>query len=48
MKELAPAKPMIPGAEGALRVKTGERVRTYFGDIGHNFASSFHVIGSIF
>ena len=32
----------------ALRVKTGERVRIYFGDIGPNLASSFHVIGSIF
>lgn len=32
----------------ALRVKTGERVRIYFGDIGPNLPSSFHVIGSIF
>ncbi len=32
----------------ALHVKTGERVRIYFGDIGPNLASSFHVIGSIF
>ncbi|MGI9115431.1 MAG: multicopper oxidase domain-containing protein [Chthoniobacterales bacterium] len=32
----------------ALHVKTGERVRIYFGDIGPNLVSSFHVIGSIF
>ncbi len=34
--------------DNALRVKTGERVRIYFGDIGPNLVSSFHVIGSIF
>ncbi len=34
--------------DNALHVKTGERVGIYFGDIGPNLASSFHVIGSIF
>jgi nitrite reductase (NO-forming) len=32
----------------ALRVKTGERVRIYFGNIGPNLDSSLHVVGSIF
>jgi copper-containing nitrite reductase len=31
-----------------LQVKTGERVRIYFGNAGPNFASSFHVVGAIF
>ncbi len=34
--------------DNALRVKTGERVRIYFGNIGPNLASSLHVVGSIF
>lgn len=33
---------------GALKAKTGERVRIYFGNIGPNLISSFHVIGEIF
>ncbi len=32
----------------ALKAKTGERVRIYFGNIGPNLISSFHVIGEIF
>ncbi len=31
----------------ALRAKTGERVRIYFGDAGPNFFSSFHIIGTV-
>ena len=34
--------------EGALKAKTGERVRIYFGNAGPNLISSFHVIGEIF
>jgi nitrite reductase (NO-forming) len=34
--------------EGALKVKVGDRVRIYFGNIGPNKISSFHVIGTIF
>jgi nitrite reductase (NO-forming) len=32
----------------ALKAKTGDRIRIYFGNIGPNSASSFHVIGEIF
>jgi nitrite reductase (NO-forming) len=32
----------------ALQAKVGDRVRIYFGNIGPNSASSFHVIGEIF
>jgi copper-containing nitrite reductase len=32
----------------ALQVKTGERVRIYFGNAGPNLDSSFHVVGTIF
>lgn len=35
-------------AEGALKAKTNERVRIYFGNGGPNLISSFHVIGEIF
>ncbi len=35
-------------AEGRLKAKTGETVRIYFGNIGPNLISSFHVIGEIF
>lgn len=31
----------------ALQVKTGERVRLYFGNAGPNLVSSFHVIGTV-
>jgi len=34
--------------DGALTAKTGERVRIFFGNIGPNLISSFHVIGEIF
>ena len=34
--------------EGALKAKTGEQVRIYFGNAGPNLISSFHVIGEIF
>ena len=34
--------------DGALKAKTGERVRMFFGNAGPNFISSFHVIGEIF
>lgn len=34
--------------KGALKAKTGERVRIYFGNAGPNLLSSFHVIGTIF
>lgn len=40
-----------PGAltgEGTLKAKTGETIRLYFGNIGPNSASSFHIIGEIF
>lgn len=33
---------------GALKAKVGETVRIYFGNIGPNSASSFHIIGEIF
>ena len=32
----------------ALKAKTGDRIRIYFGNIGPNSASSFHIIGEIF
>jgi len=34
--------------DNALEAKTGDRIRIYFGNIGPNSASSFHVIGEIF
>ena len=34
--------------DGALKVKTGDRVRIFFGNIGPNKISSFHIIGTIF
>ena len=34
--------------DGALKAKTGERVRIFFGNAGPNLISSFHVIGEIF
>lgn len=33
---------------GALKAKVGDRVRVYFGNIGPNKISSFHIIGTIF
>jgi nitrite reductase (NO-forming) len=34
--------------EHPLRAKTGETIRVYFGVGGPNFASSFHIVGTIF
>ena len=34
--------------EHAIKAKTGERVRIFFGNAGPNLLSSFHVIGEIF
>jgi len=34
--------------ENALKVKVGEKVRIFFGNIGPNGISSFHIIGEIF
>ncbi len=34
--------------DGALTASVGETVRVYFGNIGPNAASSFHIIGEIF
>jgi nitrite reductase (NO-forming) len=34
--------------DNALQANVGDRVRIYFGNIGPNSASSFHVIGEIF
>ncbi len=35
-------------SDGALKAKTGERIRIFFGNAGPNLISSFHVIGEIF
>jgi nitrite reductase (NO-forming) len=49
-----PTYVLFNGAEGALtgdhalRAKTGERVRIFFGNGGPGLASNFHVIGEIF
>jgi len=34
--------------EGALKAKTSDKVRVYFGNAGPNLISSFHIIGTIF
>jgi nitrite reductase (NO-forming) len=34
--------------DNALKAKVGETVRIYFGNIGPNGISSFHIIGEIF
>ena len=34
--------------KNALKVKVGEKVRIFFGNIGPNGISSFHIIGEIF
>ena len=34
--------------ENALTAKVGDKIRIYFGNIGPNSASSFHIIGEIF
>ncbi len=34
--------------ENALKVKVGEKIRIFFGNIGPNGISSFHIIGEIF
>ena len=49
-----PTYVVFNGRQGALmgpnvlKAKVGERIRIYFGNIGPNSASSFHVIGEIF
>lgn len=39
---------LMPGSGSPLKAKVGETVRIYFGNIGPNLVSSFHVIGEIF
>ena len=39
---------LLPGSGSPLKAKVGETVRIYFGNIGPNLVSSFHVIGEIF
>ena len=39
---------LMPGSGSPLKAKVGETVRIYFGNIGPNLISSFHVIGEIF
>jgi nitrite reductase (NO-forming) len=34
--------------ENALKAKVGENIRRYFGNIGPNGVSSFHIIGEMF
>jgi len=34
--------------DGSLKAKVGDRVRIFFGNIGPNLISSFHIIGEIF
>ena len=34
--------------EGALKAEVGDDIRLYFGNIGPNLVSSFHVIGEMF
>jgi nitrite reductase (NO-forming) len=34
--------------ENAIKAKVGDKIRIYFGNIGPNLVSSFHVIGTIF
>ena len=38
----------LVGTNNALKAKTGERVRIFFGNAGPNLISSFHLIGEIF
>lgn len=39
---------LMPDGGAPLKAKVGETVRIYFGNIGPNLVSSFHVIGEIF
>lgn len=39
---------LMPDSGRPLKAKVGETVRIYFGNIGPNLVSSFHVIGEIF
>ncbi len=39
---------LMPESGTPLKAKVGETVRIYFGNIGPNLVSSFHVIGTIF
>ena len=41
-------KPGILTGDGALQATVGETVRMYYGNIGPNSISSFHIIGEIF
>lgn len=39
---------LMPESGSPLKAKVGEKVRIYFGNIGPNLVSSFHVVGEIF
>ncbi|MDP6178574.1 MAG: copper-containing nitrite reductase [Desulfatiglandales bacterium] len=39
---------LMPDSGSPLKAKVGETIRIYFGNIGPNLVSSFHVIGEIF
>ena len=39
---------LMPDSGTPLKAKVGETIRIYFGNIGPNLVSSFHVIGAIF
>lgn len=39
---------LMPDSGTPLKAKVGETVRIYFGNIGPNLVSSFHIIGTIF
>ncbi|MBI4596262.1 MAG: nitrite reductase, copper-containing [Candidatus Tectomicrobia bacterium] len=39
---------LMPDGGSPLKAKVGETVRIYFGNIGPNLVSSFHVVGEIF
>lgn len=39
---------LMPDSGSPLKAKVGETVRIYFGNIGPNLVSSFHIIGEIF
>lgn len=39
---------LMPGSGTPMKAKVGETIRIYFGNIGPNLLSSFHVIGEIF
>lgn len=39
---------LMPDSGSPLKAKVGETVRIYFGNIGPNLVSSFHIVGEIF